>query len=365
MIVLHGKLDPRYSQSRGGRQRTYKQCIKDAMVNFGVTMVQCMTMAQKDWEYIIEGTGMETAAQQWEARPKASKPIDIEWRAKLKRGLGQREARTPHEAAAEEDQADMNAEEESDRSSTSESALEDEAVQFQQGQEGTEYAAATEDLTPWDEDTGTDVMDTRAVEHRLIARSHGRYMRVKVRNQDVLAVVPVPDITAAARHDSHQFAGEPMDAAEAVIDQQRSEDLGGKRVTVDEMQDSGVPKRKVKLDARHRRRNNKRVREEVNTAPIGRYEIQRGLHLIVGSEDYTYANKRQRCVMGTPWITWSDRQKKERYTRSRCMGRTPHDLGGRCPRCSQRQDGGGQGTRRSRRRGTRNKTQPEEGDKKE
>jgi hypothetical protein len=249
------------------------------MVNFGVTMVQCMTMAQKDWEYIIEGTGMETAAQQWEARPKASKPIDIEW-----------EARTPHEAAAEEDQADMNAEEESDRSSTSESALKDEAVQFQQGQEGTEYAAATEDLTPWDEDTGTDVMDTRAVEHRLIARSHGRYMRVKVRNQDMLAVVPVPDITAAARHDSHQFAGEPMDAAEAVIDQQRSEDLGGKRVTVDEMQDSGVPKRKVKLDARHRMRNNKRVREEVNTAPIGRYEIQRGLHLIVGNGSPTQTN---------------------------------------------------------------------------
>ena len=175
MIVLHGKLDPQYSQSRGGRLRTYKQCIKDAMVNFGVTMVPCMTMAQQDWEYIIEGTGMETAAQQWEARPKALKPIDIEWRAKLKRGLGQRKAQTLHEAAAEEDQADTNAEEDSDGSSTSQSTLEDEAVQVQLSQEGTEYAAGTEDLTPWDEDTGTDGMDTR----------------------------PVPDNTAAARHDSH------------------------------------------------------------------------------------------------------------------------------------------------------------------
>ena len=49
-IVLHGKMDPQYSQSRGG---TYKQCIKDAMANFGVTMLQCMTMAQQDWDSII------------------------------------------------------------------------------------------------------------------------------------------------------------------------------------------------------------------------------------------------------------------------------------------------------------------------
>ena len=63
-IVLHGKLDPQYSQSRGGRQRTYKQCIKDAMANFGVTMEQCMAKAQQEWDAIVEGTGMETAARQ-------------------------------------------------------------------------------------------------------------------------------------------------------------------------------------------------------------------------------------------------------------------------------------------------------------
>ena len=334
-------------------------------------MVQCMIMAQQDWDYIIEGTRVKTAAQKWEARPKASKPIDIECREKSKRGLGQRRAQTLHEAAAEEDQAGMNAEDYSVGSSTSESALEDEAVQLQLSQEGTDYAAVRKDLTPWDEDTGTDVMDTRAVEHRLIARSHGRYMRVKVRNQDVLAVVPVPDITAAARHDSHQFAGEPMDAAEAVIDQQRSEDLGGKRVTVDEMQDSGVPKRKVKLDARHRRRNNKRVREEVNTAPIGRYEIQRrGLHLIVGNGFPTQTNAsvvpwEHRGLLGQTGRRRKDTQGVDAWGGGSQGAEAPHDLGERCPRCSQRQDGGGQGTRRSRRRGTRNKTQPEEGDKKE
>ena len=77
-IVLHGKLDPQYSQGRGGRQRTYKQCIKDALSNFNMTMAQCGDMEQKDWDAVLEGAGLATAVQQWEARPRASKPIDVE-----------------------------------------------------------------------------------------------------------------------------------------------------------------------------------------------------------------------------------------------------------------------------------------------
>ena len=99
-IVLHGKLDPQYCQGRGGRQRTFKQCIKEALANFGVTMVQCMAMAQQDWDAVIEGIGMDTAAQQWEARPKASKPIDIEWRTRREHGLGRRKMHTLPEAIA-------------------------------------------------------------------------------------------------------------------------------------------------------------------------------------------------------------------------------------------------------------------------
>jgi hypothetical protein len=315
-IVLHGKLDPKYSQSRGGRQRTYKQCIKDAMANFGVTMLQCMTMAQKDWDSIIEGTGMETAAQQWEARPKASKPIDIEWRTKPGKTQGRRK--------------DMNAEEDSDESSAPESASENEAVQSHLMHEGNQVVEVREDFTPWD-DAGTEEdMDTRAsAGYRLGARSHGNHVRMKAHNQNSIAVdhdtgdtmaarndnhqiaEELMDATKAivdhqrsedrsggtqgekevtqesARQDSHQIAEEPMDVAEAVIDQQRAEDLSGKRVTVDEMQDSGVAKRKAK---KHRRRNNKRVREEVNTATIGRHEIQRELKLIVGDGSPTPTN---------------------------------------------------------------------------
>ena len=79
-IVLHSKLDPQCSNGRGGRQRTYKQFIKDALANFGVTIEQCMAMEQQDWDLNIEEIGLETAVRQWEARPKASLPIDKEWR---------------------------------------------------------------------------------------------------------------------------------------------------------------------------------------------------------------------------------------------------------------------------------------------
>jgi hypothetical protein len=77
-IVLHSKMDSQFSSGRGGRQRTNKQCIKDAMSNFGVTMAQYMEMEQQEWEVEIEGIGLETAVQQWKARPSASKPIDKE-----------------------------------------------------------------------------------------------------------------------------------------------------------------------------------------------------------------------------------------------------------------------------------------------
>ena len=60
-IVLHSKMDPQLSRGRGGRQRTYKQCIKDALGNFGVSMTQCMDMEQQDWDLRIEGTGLEAA----------------------------------------------------------------------------------------------------------------------------------------------------------------------------------------------------------------------------------------------------------------------------------------------------------------
>ena len=48
-------------------------------------MAQCMDMERQDWDLHIEGIGLETAVQQWGARPKASKPIDKEWRTTVER----------------------------------------------------------------------------------------------------------------------------------------------------------------------------------------------------------------------------------------------------------------------------------------
>jgi hypothetical protein len=176
-IVLHGKLDPQYSQGRGGRKRTYKHCIQDALANFGVTMVQCRAMAQQEWDAVIEGTGMETADQRWEARPKASKPIDIEWRIRPEHGPGRRNAHTPLEATVGEDEADIGTAEDSDESSDSESVPTDEVEQSPVRQERNDGVAVKEEVILWDEDTGTGARDVRTDEHRHGTRSHGTYVR--------------------------------------------------------------------------------------------------------------------------------------------------------------------------------------------
>ena len=279
-----------------GRQRTYKQCIKDALANFGVTMVQCMAMAEQDWDAVIEGTGMETAARQWEARQKASKPIDVEWRTRPEHGPGRRKTHTLPGATAGEDEADIDAEEDSDESCASESEPTDEVEQSPKRKEGNDAVAVREDGAPWDEDARTGAMDVRADEYRQGTRSHGNHVRGTVHNQDRNVVAQDPDNATAPRGDSYQIVEEPMDTAEEILDRQRSEDLRGKRGAEDEMQDSGVVKRKAKLEARHRARNNKRAREELNAATIGRYGIQHRLQLIVDDSTSTPRN-----ASAVPW----------------------------------------------------------------
>ncbi len=78
-----------------------------------------------------------------------------------------------------------------------------------------------------------------------------------------------------------------MDTLEASTDRQQIEDLSDAKHGA---QDRGVAKRKAKIDAKHRWRNNKRAREGVDTATIGRSEIQRELQLIVGNGTSTSTN---------------------------------------------------------------------------
>ena len=153
-IVLHSKLDPQYSMGRGGRQRTYKQYIKDAMSNFGVTMEQCMDMDQQDWDLRIEGVGLETAVQQWEARPKASKPIDQEWRTAVSQKQRRKADSPPAEQLDLADGEGADSDGGSDDEVETDSAPEDEFAQLTESQAVTDSRAADEeeDATPWDAD---------------------------------------------------------------------------------------------------------------------------------------------------------------------------------------------------------------------
>ena len=154
-IVLHSKLDAQFSRGRGGRRRTYKQCIKDAMSNFGVTMEQCMGMDQQDWDLRIEGVGLETAVQQWEARPKASKPIDQEWRTSVSQKQRRKADSPPAEQLDLADGEGADAEGGSDDECETDSAPEDEFAQLPESQAVTDSRVADEeeeDATPWDAD---------------------------------------------------------------------------------------------------------------------------------------------------------------------------------------------------------------------
>ena len=79
-IVLHGRLDKGLRMGRGGRTRTYKQCILEALDSFNVTIDQCMGTAKHDWNTMLEDTGMAIAVEKWERRLKAGRAIDSDWK---------------------------------------------------------------------------------------------------------------------------------------------------------------------------------------------------------------------------------------------------------------------------------------------
>ena len=187
-IVLHSKMDSQFSRGRGGQQRTYKQCIIDALGNFGVTMAQCMDMEQQDWDLRIEGIGLETAAQQWEARPKVSTPIDKEWRTAGARKPG----RTAATASVEQiDGTDSENAVADDDGEDGESETEDEFAQFQESQEQTSGRRADddeEDMTSWEGDKCTKGRDEEATTRRTGARHRNGHMSAYSNTEDRAAV---------------------------------------------------------------------------------------------------------------------------------------------------------------------------------
>ena len=79
-IILHGRLDKNLSTGRGGRTRTYKQCIIEALTSFNVTIDQCVGTAKHDWNTLLEETGMAIAVRKWESRLTAGRAIDSDWK---------------------------------------------------------------------------------------------------------------------------------------------------------------------------------------------------------------------------------------------------------------------------------------------
>jgi hypothetical protein len=78
-IVLFGRISSQYIGRKGGRKQTYVSCLKLALANFGVSMKECIEMAELDWEYYINNQALLEATAKWRARPSALKTIDNFW----------------------------------------------------------------------------------------------------------------------------------------------------------------------------------------------------------------------------------------------------------------------------------------------
>ena len=198
-IVLHSKLDPQYKQGRGGRQRTYKQCIIDAMRAFGVTMAQCMEMKQQDWDLRIEEIGLETAMQKWEARPQASKSIDKEWRKAAGQTSGQIASMRIEPLEEADDGEAESDDEESDEGREADNVMDNEFAQVQESQEEEDGRADDEeDVTPWDGDARTEDQDVgepvqrTGVRQRNSRAAEERYGNATGAHQDGQSRTPIP-----------------------------------------------------------------------------------------------------------------------------------------------------------------------------
>ena len=78
-IVLFGKISSQYIGRKGGRKQTYVSCLKLALANFGVSMKECIEMAELDWEYYINNQALLETTAKWRARPSALKTINNFW----------------------------------------------------------------------------------------------------------------------------------------------------------------------------------------------------------------------------------------------------------------------------------------------
>ena len=118
-----------------------------------------------------------TTVQQWEGRPKASKPIDKEWRMAVSRKQRQQQAPSPTvEPIDGVDSEDAEAEEGNDGVSKTDRDTEDEFAQFIESQaEMDDGADEGEDATPWDGEMHTADRDEGVPTQKMRPRRTSSY----------------------------------------------------------------------------------------------------------------------------------------------------------------------------------------------
>ena len=287
-IVLHGKMDPQYSQGRGGRKRTYKQCVKEALDTFNVTMEQCLQLEQREWDAIVEGTGLESAMRQWEDRPKARKAIDVDWRGKkTPRSKKQRSsANRLDEQQTELDMLVVETDEDVDVNSDTESETDDEFAHFANGPEEMETSVDIE--RPPRGDAGAAALHEDQVSQGATTRARTSSW-IKTYRGVVCASQGLDD--DGVERDQTGTTG-----SSSGLYSQRLENLDSRRVAEATPQDRNSTK--CKTATRHAKRDRKRARETDISSSAEQYRHQQTLQMIVGEEANVFLHADNSAV---PW----------------------------------------------------------------
>ena len=233
-------------------------------------MEQCLQLEQREWDAIIEGTGLESAMRRWEERPKAMKPIDVDWKGKTTPRRNKRKM--------DLDLRDTNEDVNISGNSDTESETDDESTQFidTSGEiEEVEATVVTTEQPVWNADTTARHNEQDG--QRTAPRARNVRWNNKVRG----------DLCGSKRRD---------DDGRCTADQAEKTDSRSMPDAEAESQEKVTTKRKTAT--RHQHRDRKRAREAEHAATATeQYRQSRTLQFIAG--DASVLPKANNSVV--PW----------------------------------------------------------------
>ena len=246
-------------------------------------MEQCMGMDQQDWDLRIEGVGLKTAVQQWEARPKASKPIDQEWRTSVSQKQGRKADSPPAEQLDVADGEGADSDRDSADDCETDSAPEDEFAQLPESQAATDGRAAEEeeeDATPWDTDARAEAPGEGVPVRRTGARHRNSNGRTNGTREN------------RGPNREEQRSGP---SAGTASDSQRQVDPGAHQRTENGQSDGRTAAMRKATTSNRNRRKNRRKAQEPSIG--GQDQSQHDLQLIIGEDLSSQANRSS----AVPW----------------------------------------------------------------